>query len=402
MPDDVAGQSAERRARGRRRADRALAAAIGTRRLSSGRRSRAKASRSTARAPRSRSTASPTPEAKGEDHRLAGGRADSAAPACSTSCGTGSSAGSATGASRSRSCTGPTARSVRWTRRICRWSCPRCRTSARRQRRPRRPAAPAAGPSARVVALRGDRRRPLRARAEHDAPVGGLVLVLPALPRSGQRGAVRGPRGRAVLDAARRRRAGMPGSRPASICTSAAAEHAVLHLLYARFWHKVLHDLGHVSTPEPFGRLFNQGYIQAHAYQDERGMYVEAAEVEARDGRYFHERQAGDALARQDGQEPQERGGPGRGVRAVRLRHHAPLRDVHGAARRLQALGAPRHHRHAPLPSPRVAEPRRRGTRRDQAEAGGARSPKLRAPARIGEARRRPTSSGSCTRRSRP
>jgi leucyl-tRNA synthetase len=54
------------------------------------------------------------------------------------------------------------------------------------------------------------------------------------------------------------------------------AEHAVLHLLYARFWHKVLHDLGHVSTPEPFGRLFNQGYIQAHAYQDERGMYVEA------------------------------------------------------------------------------------------------------------------------------
>jgi leucyl-tRNA synthetase len=54
------------------------------------------------------------------------------------------------------------------------------------------------------------------------------------------------------------------------------AEHAVLHLLYARFWHKVLHDLGHVSTPEPFGRLFNQGYIQAHAYQDERGMYVDA------------------------------------------------------------------------------------------------------------------------------
>ena len=55
------------------------------------------------------------------------------------------------------------------------------------------------------------------------------------------------------------------------------AEHAVLHLLYARFWHKVLYDLGHVSTPEPFGRLFNQGMIQAHAYQDERGMYVDAA-----------------------------------------------------------------------------------------------------------------------------
>jgi leucyl-tRNA synthetase len=67
------------------------------------------------------------------------------------------------------------------------------------------------------------------------------------------------------------------------------AEHAVLHLLYARFWHKVLHDLGHVSTPEPFGRLFNQGYIQAHAYQDERGMYVEAAAVEERGGGYVHD-----------------------------------------------------------------------------------------------------------------
>ena len=66
-------------------------------------------------------------------------------------------------------------------------------------------------------------------------------------------------------------------------------EHAVLHLLYARFWHKVLHDLGHVSTPEPFQRLVNQGYILAAAYMDERGMYVEASEVEERDGGFFHE-----------------------------------------------------------------------------------------------------------------
>ena len=57
------------------------------------------------------------------------------------------------------------------------------------------------------------------------------------------------------------------------------AEHAVLHLLYARFWHKVLFDLGHVSSSEPFFRLFNQGMIQAHAYRDSRGMYVPAAEV---------------------------------------------------------------------------------------------------------------------------
>ena len=67
------------------------------------------------------------------------------------------------------------------------------------------------------------------------------------------------------------------------------AEDAVLHLLYARFWHKVLFDLGHVSTPEPFGRLFNQGYVQAAAYTDERGFYVEAAKVEEKDGKFFFE-----------------------------------------------------------------------------------------------------------------
>ena len=57
-------------------------------------------------------------------------------------------------------------------------------------------------------------------------------------------------------------------------------EHAVLHLLYARFWHKVLYDLGHVSGPEPFKRLINQGYIQAYAFKDSRGVYVPAEEVE--------------------------------------------------------------------------------------------------------------------------
>jgi leucyl-tRNA synthetase len=56
-------------------------------------------------------------------------------------------------------------------------------------------------------------------------------------------------------------------------------EHAVLHLLYARFWHKVLHDLGHVSSGEPFHKLFNQGYSQAYAYTDQRGVHVPADEV---------------------------------------------------------------------------------------------------------------------------
>src|SRR6266550_2533352 len=56
-------------------------------------------------------------------------------------------------------------------------------------------------------------------------------------------------------------------------------EHAVLHLLYARFWHMVLYDHGVASSPEPFGRLFNQGYILADAFTDARGLYVPAAEV---------------------------------------------------------------------------------------------------------------------------
>ncbi|WP_069811456.1 leucine--tRNA ligase [Streptomyces sp. TP-A0874] len=67
------------------------------------------------------------------------------------------------------------------------------------------------------------------------------------------------------------------------------AEHAVLHLLYARFWHKVLHDLGHISSYEPFHKLYNQGMIQAYVYRDERGMAVPAAEVEERDGKYLHD-----------------------------------------------------------------------------------------------------------------
>lgn len=65
-------------------------------------------------------------------------------------------------------------------------------------------------------------------------------------------------------------------------------EHAVLHLLYSRFWHKVLFDLGQVSSSEPFRRLFNQGYIQAYAYTDRRGVYVPAEEVVERDGRYWY------------------------------------------------------------------------------------------------------------------
>lgn len=75
-------------------------------------------------------------------------------------------------------------------------------------------------------------------------------------------------------------------------------EHAVLHLLYSRFWHKVLFDLGHVSSEEPFHRLFNQGYIQAFAYRDARGQTVPATEVVEVESGYEFE---GESVAREYG-----------------------------------------------------------------------------------------------------
>ena len=66
------------------------------------------------------------------------------------------------------------------------------------------------------------------------------------------------------------------------------AEHAVLHLLYSRFWHKVLFDLGIVSTDEPYQKLFNQGMILAFAYENEAGAKVSSDQVEERDGKFFN------------------------------------------------------------------------------------------------------------------
>lgn len=73
------------------------------------------------------------------------------------------------------------------------------------------------------------------------------------------------------------------------------AEHAVLHLLYSRFWHKVLYDLGIVSTDEPFKKLFNQGMILAFAYETNTGAKVPVDIVEEREGKFFH-KQTGDEL----------------------------------------------------------------------------------------------------------
>jgi leucyl-tRNA synthetase len=62
-------------------------------------------------------------------------------------------------------------------------------------------------------------------------------------------------------------------------------EHAVLHLLYARFWHKVLYDAGFVSTKEPFQRLFHQGMIHKPSFREPSGKYREYGEVEDRSGK---------------------------------------------------------------------------------------------------------------------
>lgn len=76
------------------------------------------------------------------------------------------------------------------------------------------------------------------------------------------------------------------------------AEHAVLHLLYARFWHKVLYDCGMVHTKEPFKKLYNQGMILGYAYKDANGAYVHVDDVE-RSGEQFVSKKTGETLEQQ-------------------------------------------------------------------------------------------------------
>ena len=176
-------------------------------------------------------------------------------------------------------------------------------------------------------------------------------------------------------------------------------EHAVLHLLYARFWHKVLFDLGHVSTAEPFQRLVNQGLIlgpnELHFFESTKGP-VSVTEVVGIDERSPGKRAAEDVRLPQnhrrkadghssdrdadgkerrqnrseseqrhrrrcpqfqDEQEPRERGEPRRNRRGIRGRLLPPVRDVHGSARSTEAVEHTRHRRHVAVPQRRVAEP---------------------------------------------
>ena len=147
-------------------------------------------------------------------------------------------------------------------------------------------------------------------------------------------------------------------------------EHAVLHLLYARFWHKVLYDLGHVSSPEPYHRLFNQGYIQADAYIDERGMYVEAAA-----GRGARRRRSSSTASR-------SRASAARWARACKNAVTPDeMYDSYGAdtLRLYEMFMGPldqsrpwehqRRRRHVPVPATDVAQRGRRGHRRHRTSA---------------------------------
>jgi leucyl-tRNA synthetase len=74
------------------------------------------------------------------------------------------------------------------------------------------------------------------------------------------------------------------------------AEHAVLHLLYSRFWHKVLFDRGHVSTMEPFQRLVNQGMILSITYRTSEGRIIPYPQIRFEEGKAFHA-ETGEELA---------------------------------------------------------------------------------------------------------
>ena len=168
------------------------------------------------------------------------------------------------------------------------------------------------------------------------------------------------------------------------------AEHAVLHLLYARFWHKVLFDLGLVHTKEPFQKLLHQGMILGKSYRYFRrrlrrpgvaqlllarrralrrrdtgpssararssprsaGSPPDQVRWKRRRGRSRRAVDVGlEEVDREDVQEPRQRGEPRRGDRRVRRRRDAPLRDVHRAARPGRAVVDRRRARRLALPA---------------------------------------------------
>ena len=207
-----------------------------------------------------------------------------------TSCATGCSAGSATGASRSRSSTTRTTCRSPSRSRCCRCCCPRSTTT---RRRPSPTTTPTPRPSRRCRGPPSGRRS-----SWTWATARGSTAARPTRCPTGpaRAGTTCATWTRATTSGWSTRSWSSywlgprePGDVGGVDLYVGGVEHAVLHLLYARFWHKVLHDLGYVSSEEPFRRLVNQGYISAYAYTDERGFYVPAAEVVEKDGQFFYE-----------------------------------------------------------------------------------------------------------------
>ena len=202
--------------------------------------------------------------------------------------------------------------------RCCRSCCPRSTTtrrapSTRRRRLRARAAAVARRPTGSTSTLDlGDGPQELPPRDQHDAAMGRFLLVRAALPRPANDRALRRPGRRAVLDGP----AAADGDCGGVDLYVGGVEHAVLHLLYARFWHKVLYDLGHVVSSEPFRRLFNQGYIQAvRLHRRARLLRAGRGGRGARRAVLHYAGRAGQPRVREDGQVAEERRHPGRDVR---------------------------------------------------------------------------------------